>query len=253
MKRIDNTGLILCDLQAELFEKSLILECSSEIFIRRFMNSKIVKSFDTEQILDDTIMDSNIFEAINDEYGKSKYGTNKYSKNELYWIGHIYRYLCYTYEISSKYAYKLIKPKELRSLFIAYHTLDSAHAIERILEAKNINLNIDYTQKGLEILRRMHGINTHYIKINNQSFIDNNLVIIDSNYSLKVNDIIIFEDLANNKYKTKVLNLYQYNNLNELYKKYDKLSFYCSLNNKDCGYHYLNEDEKVLAVKVKII
>lgn len=33
---------------------------------------------------------------------------------------------------------KLIKPKELRELFLAYHTLDPSQAIERILEAKNI-------------------------------------------------------------------------------------------------------------------
>ena len=50
MKKIDSQRLIICDLQSELFVKSRTLECSSEIFIRRFMNSKIVKLYDNEQI-----------------------------------------------------------------------------------------------------------------------------------------------------------------------------------------------------------
>ena len=35
--------------------------------------------------------------------------------------------------------YKIVKPKELRGLFLPYHTMDPAQAIERILEAKNLN------------------------------------------------------------------------------------------------------------------
>ena len=108
MKTIDNNGLILCDIQSELFENSMNLDCSSEIFIRRFMNSSIVKKFDSTQLLDDTLTINDIFEELTNEYGDSMYGSVKYSKNELYWIGHFYRYFCYTYEISSKQAYKII-------------------------------------------------------------------------------------------------------------------------------------------------
>ena len=34
--------------------------------------------------------------------------------------------------------YKIVKPKELRGVFLPYHTMDPAQAIERILEAKGI-------------------------------------------------------------------------------------------------------------------
>jgi hypothetical protein len=77
-------------------------------------------------------------QRIEEEYGHSKYGSVKYTKNELYWIGYIYRYYSYTYELSSVHVYKIVKPKELRSLFLPYHTMDPAQAIERILEAKNL-------------------------------------------------------------------------------------------------------------------
>lgn len=50
----------------------------------------------------------------------------------------MYRYFSYTYELSSVQVYKIVKPKELRGLFLPYHTMDPAQAIERILEAKKI-------------------------------------------------------------------------------------------------------------------
>lgn len=40
--------------------------------------------------------------------------------------------------MSSVQVYKIVKPKELRGLFLPYHTMDPAQAIERILEAKNL-------------------------------------------------------------------------------------------------------------------
>ena len=84
MRTIDNDGLILCDLQSDLFYHSLTLDCSSLIFIRRFMNSKIVKRFDSTQILDDTLTISDIFNELNREYGDTSYGSEKFSINELY-------------------------------------------------------------------------------------------------------------------------------------------------------------------------
>ena len=56
----------------------------------------------------------------------------------MYWIGYLYRYFSITYELTSAQVYKIIKPKELRGLFLPYHTMDPSQAIERILEAKGM-------------------------------------------------------------------------------------------------------------------
>ena len=40
--------------------------------------------------------------------------------------------------MTSAQIYKIVKPKELRDLFLPYHTMDPAQAIERILEAKGM-------------------------------------------------------------------------------------------------------------------
>lgn len=137
MKDFDRTGLQLCSLQAETFEKSVsCVDTSSEIFIRRFMNSDLAKLIDNKAILMMNYRPDDLLEQIEEQYGKSSYGSVKYRLDEMYWIGYIYRYYSYTYELSSVQIYKKIKPKELRRLYAPYHTLDPSQAIERILEAK---------------------------------------------------------------------------------------------------------------------
>ena len=120
------------------------------------MQSIIAKSLDSGDILQTNIQPKDIFERIVEQYGESKYGSVKYSPNEMYWIGYMYRYFSYTYEKSSSQVYKIIKPKELRELFLPYHTLDPSQAIERILEAKGLLLDEEAElQRQYEIFRKI--------------------------------------------------------------------------------------------------
>ena len=117
MRKISKDGILLCTLQAETFEKSVEkMDTSSEIFIRRFMKSQIAKRFDNESILESNIQANDILELINEEYGISNYGSVKYTRNEMFWIGYIYRYFAFTYNMTSAQIYKIVKPKELRDL-----------------------------------------------------------------------------------------------------------------------------------------
>ncbi|MBQ8292355.1 MAG: hypothetical protein IJX78_00955 [Bacilli bacterium] len=232
MIKIDNNGLILCDIQSELFEESLSLKCSTEVFIRRFMNSKVVGMFDKGQILEDTLTIKDIFDCLDDEYGVSSYGKIKYNKNELYWIGHFYRYFSYTYNLSSKQVYKLIKPKELRILYKAYHTFDTKFAIERILETKKINLNIDYNEKGLELLRKkINNQNTYYVNLSDEelkTIKENGNDIefqINNGNAIKLNDVLIYKNEVNEEvFKARVVDMYLYKSFEELYNEHHKLT-----------------------------
>ena len=148
MRKIDKDGLLLCELQAITFENSVDkMESSSEIFIRRFMKSEIAKRFDNESVLETNIQANDILQLVDEEYGVSDYGSVKYTRNEMYWIGYIYRYFAVTYELTSPQVYKIVKPKELRGLFLPYHTMDPAQAIERILEAKEMLIDEDMELK----------------------------------------------------------------------------------------------------------
>lgn len=157
MRKIEKDGLLLCELQAKTFEESADFTAeSSGIFIRRFMNSKVTLLLDSGDILQMNLQAKDIIDRIKEEYGNSKYGSVKYTKNELYWMGYIYRYYAYTYEMSSVQVYKVVKPKELRDLFLPYHTMDPAQAIERILEAKNLVIDEEAElQRQFEIFKRI--------------------------------------------------------------------------------------------------
>ena len=156
-KKIDKDGLLLCELQAKTFELSAsAIDTSSEIFIRRFAYSEMARIMDNTSILQTNIQPQDIIERINEEYGVSNYGSVKYTLNELFWIGYIYRYFSYTYDWSSTRVYKTIKPKELRGLFLPYHTMDPAAAIERILEAKRMLPGTEENlQRQYEIFKRV--------------------------------------------------------------------------------------------------
>lgn len=157
MRKMDKDGLLLCELQGKTFELSIdSLDISSEIFVRRFVNSQTSKLIDSTSILETNIQPKDIIELIEEEYGYSNYGSIKYSRNEMYWIGYLYRYFAFTYELSSLQVYKIVKPKELRSLFLVYHSLSPSQAIERILESKGMMYDDTVeTKRQLEILKKI--------------------------------------------------------------------------------------------------
>ena len=89
MKKMDKDGLLLCDLQGNAFELSIELtSTSSEIFMRRFMNSKAAKTIDNESILEMNIQPKDIMTQVEDEHRESKYRSVKYTTDEMYWIGY---------------------------------------------------------------------------------------------------------------------------------------------------------------------
>ena len=75
MREFDESGLRLSKYQGELFEQSLIkTQCSSPIFLRRFMYSQTAARMDKEGFLFEAFSVSDAIEEIENEYGKSKYG-----------------------------------------------------------------------------------------------------------------------------------------------------------------------------------
>lgn len=156
MREMDDYGLKMCKYQGDLFRSSIgMVRCSSPIFLRRFMYSEVAVRMDSDGFLFESTNTADIINEIEGQFGESDYGKMKYSENELYWMGYLYRYWAYTKECSSKSIYKIVKPAELRELYFPYHSLDPAHAIERILEAKGIAFEQDMIKKGVEILRRI--------------------------------------------------------------------------------------------------
>ena len=144
MKKLDFNERKLCQIQGEIFEKSIKrVETSSLIFIRRFMLSKLVVKFDDYSYFVTSLDINDCFEEISKEYGESMYGKIKYSKNEMFWIGYIYRALAILYKLSSKKIFSLFNSREIVKYYNIYHTFDIEDACERMME------NIGYIPKDI--------------------------------------------------------------------------------------------------------
>lgn len=154
MEKIKPENLALCKLQGNLFAKSAELDCSSPIFIRRFMNSKLAEQFDDGSIMQSAVSINGMFQLIEEEYGESHYGQKKYSPEELFWIGYIYRYWQCIYDIPSNQIYKTINGEELRALYYSYHTLSAGKCIQRIMDEKNVEIP-DLDQRQISVMREL--------------------------------------------------------------------------------------------------
>ena len=87
MKKIDEEGLKLCALQAEVFAASLtVTQCSSLIFIRRFMNSEVAARMDRRGFLLGASDTRSILNDVDAQYGPTSYGKERYGREELYWM-----------------------------------------------------------------------------------------------------------------------------------------------------------------------
>ncbi len=158
MKKIDSLGLKMCRYQAALFDASLpYTNCSSKIFIRRFMNSELAKRMDSNGILFDSLDITDAIREIELQYGVSSYGTERFGAEELHWIGYIYRYWAYISGMSSRQIYRIMKPEQLRKLYFPYHSLDPLQAIERIMEETEAGEQEDITDiaRGVAALRKV--------------------------------------------------------------------------------------------------
>ena len=75
MKTIDADGRALCKLQAQAFEASLGLSCASAVFVRRFMNSDVVRRIDDGGFLSESNSPEGIVAEVEVQYGRSDYGS----------------------------------------------------------------------------------------------------------------------------------------------------------------------------------
>lgn len=163
MKKMDSLGLKMCSYQANLFELSKdSVDCSSKIFIRRFMNSKLAKRMDSVGFMFDSLSIQDAINELEAQYGPSSYGIEKFNVEELHWIGYIYRYWAYVSGKSSKQIYKIVKPEQLRKLYFPYHSLDPLQAIDRIMEEiqPQVNEQIDDISRGVIALRKVRNKTT---------------------------------------------------------------------------------------------
>ena len=142
MRQFDHNGLLLAEYQGKLFEKSSELNCSTGVYIRRFLHSNLLKKLDTNNpaALSLDVREGN--ESILEQFGGSDYGKVKYSKSALFWMGYMYRYISYTREQSTKFIMKLFNYKQMNDVYYSFHTQDPEWCVQSLLEINNLTENI---------------------------------------------------------------------------------------------------------------
>ncbi len=155
MKEFDHNGLLLAEYQGKLFEKSSELNCSSPIFIRRFIHSNLLEKLDNQVYLSLDVNEG--IEDILEQFGDSSYGKEKYTRSSLFWIGYIYRYISYTREQSTKFVMKLFNYKQMNDVYYSFHTQDPEWCISSLLDLNNLNENIFDNNKRLKEIIREKG------------------------------------------------------------------------------------------------
>ena len=142
MREFDHNGLLLAEYQGKLFEISFKLNCSTGIFMRRFLHSELLKKIDTNN---PASLSLDVIEGINSiqqQFGDSSYGKVKFAESSLFWIGYMYRYISYTRMVSTKFVMKLFDYRQMNNVYFTYHTQDPEWCIRSLLEANRVTEDI---------------------------------------------------------------------------------------------------------------
>ena len=142
MRNFDHNGLLLAEYQGKLFEKSSDLNCSTGIFIRRFLHSELLNKLDSNN---PALLSLDVNEGITsiiEQFGDTDYGNIKYSKSALFWIGYMYRYISYTREISTKFILDIFTYKQMNDVYFSFHTQAPEWCINSLLDINGIDDSI---------------------------------------------------------------------------------------------------------------
>ena len=142
MREFDHNGLLLAEYQGKLFEISVKLNCSTGIFMRRFLHSELLKKIDTNN---PASLSLDVIEGINSiqqQFGDSSYGKVKFAESSLFWIGYMYRYISYTRMVSTKFVMRLFDYRQMNNVYFTYHTQDPEWCIRSLLEANRVTEDI---------------------------------------------------------------------------------------------------------------
>lgn len=155
MRDFDHNGLLLAEYQGKLFEKSAELDCSTGIFIRRYLHSDLLEEQDKNNPALVSLSVAEGIDSITRQFGPTDYGKIKFSREALFWIGYMYRYISYTRGESTNFVAKLFSYKQMNDLYFSYHTQDPEWCIRSLLELNGLTEDVfDKNLRLKEIMRK---------------------------------------------------------------------------------------------------
>ncbi len=152
MRQFDHNGLLLASFQGKLFEESVKKKhYSSMIFLNWFKDSLVARELD---IKNPALIDLNrpiFFLRMEEEFGQIIEGET-FDEKAMFWLGYIYRYICYTRNCSTIFIFNIIPPSELIKHYYVYHTQSEEWVISNILEINGLTEDIFDKNKRIKKL-----------------------------------------------------------------------------------------------------
>lgn len=125
----------ICDIQGRLFELSLRKGYDSEAFVKRFMLSKVAEDLDSVYNRMQWVGEEYLLEELIDECGGVLLeGDKTATKDEMYWMGYVYRYWHYYKKESSKTIYRQAPYERMKTNYLMFHTMAPEMAIDDLME-----------------------------------------------------------------------------------------------------------------------
>ena len=145
---MNELGIKLCDIQGRLFELSVRKGLDSAAFIDCFMRSKVAACLDSTY---------NRMQWAGEEYADRLMSSeNVFDKDEMYWIGYLYRYWSISQNERSAEIYRQARTQVMRRNYLMFHTLDPELAVENLKEI--------HRQRKRHTVRRIPGLSSRATK-----------------------------------------------------------------------------------------
>ena len=133
-KELSTFELQLCDIQGRLFELALKNNIKYPDFAEKYMNSQTAAFMDYTYDRMQWAGEEYVLENLMEEITLEKCSGDNYSREEVYWMGYVYRYWYFYTGESSRQIYSQADGPLMRSCYLGFHTLDVAMAVEDLKE-----------------------------------------------------------------------------------------------------------------------
>jgi hypothetical protein len=133
VKTLDGFERWLCDIQGRLFELSLKKNLDSTDFAEKFMTGKTCEFIDMPYDRLQWAGEEYILENLLEESAVRPAG-ELYGREEMFWMGYVYRYRHLLTGESSRAIYAQTDARLMKECYPGFHTLDVAMAIEDLKE-----------------------------------------------------------------------------------------------------------------------
>lgn len=132
---MDAMQIKLCDIQGRMFELSVDRGYDSLAFVKSFMNSRVAHNLDSKYNRMQWAGEEYLIEELADECKDTLIKTDKQlTKDELFWMGYIYRYWHFYACEDSKKIYRQAPVEALRTNYLMFHTMAPEMAIDDLKE-----------------------------------------------------------------------------------------------------------------------